>query len=263
MPDFSDFIRNLLVGEPFGEVYPPRAAPPPPALDGRTAALKILRRYLSELTFNRPGDKPGEWIGFQIPEKRIFIEWPDHEDEIKDLPIIGLISGGPFQLESVGMGSWIYENTWDKSKRTALQVQSNYVETLFVDVLTATKQQRRAMLQGIITALSPTEFMYGIRFRMPEYYDEVVTFSPQQGTIIEEEDGARGRRMARIEVQMYFHILAEVPVEPMTPEITTLVDFNPDDPGSPDKIALDVTDTDPVGDEADPLDVGTDPTANQ
>lgn len=228
--DFSNYVKNLLVGQPFGVTYPDRRAPPPPALDGRTAALRVLRRYLSELIFTRTGDKnTTKGIEFQISEKHIYIEWPDHEVDVKDLPVIALLSGGPAEYEMVGLGSTVDEASINKfAPNTLLQVQSNYIETVFIDVLSSTKQERRALLQGIVTALSPTEFMYGLRFRMPDYYNEVVTFAVQKSTVIEDEDSARGRRMVRIEVQMYFHIVVLQAADPLVPVIQVLVDADPE-----------------------------------
>lgn len=226
---FSDFIRNLLVGTPWGDTFPSRPPAPPPVRDGRTAALTILQRYISELTFLRVGDAHEPVIPFQVPIDRIFIEWPDNEEQIKLMPRIALLSGGDVEYEGVGMGNWVDEKSTNVfAKNTMIQVQAQTVETIFIDIICATKQERRAILDGIITSLNPTEFMAGVRFKMPDYYNEVVTFVVMKKQILEDEDSARGRRVGRIHVQMYFHQVALVNAEPLIPEMTVLTDYDPD-----------------------------------
>lgn len=242
---FSDFIRKVLVGFAWGEVYPGKPAPPPTAVDGRTAALRVLRRYLSELTFYRENKSGAAMIGFSIPLKDIHIEWPDSVDIERELPVMALISGGPIDYQFVGMGNWVDESTRDvHGKNTVLQVQNENVETIFIEVLCASKQERRALREGIVNALSPTELMAGIRFKVPDYYNQTATFSVQKGTIVEDGDSVKNRRALRIEVEMSYLGVVLVNTLPLTPVTTLFVDTEDGatvidlDPEDPDRVAL-------------------------
>lgn len=254
---FSAFITKVLVGLPWGEVYPDKPAPPPPALDGRTAGLRILARYISELTFFRE-NKPGEdAIPFKIALDNIHIEWPDDADIVNaKLPIIALISGGDIDYQFVGMGNWVDESTRDvHGRNTVLQVQNENVEPIFIEVLCATKQQRAALREGLVNALSPTEFMAGIRFKMPDFYNQTATFSLQRGTVVEGEDSVRNRRALRLVVEFSYLDVVLVNCEPLTPQITTFVDTT----DGTDEIDLDLQEPDRValeGAEGQPTDPG-------
>lgn len=228
---FSTFVRKLLVGTPWGEVFPRKIAPIPPATDARTAALRILRRYISELTFLRENKEGQPSIPIRIPAERIHIEWPDEENETGSLPAVAFISGSAAEYQPVGLACWIDEDSWNKfGRNTGLNVSSNVVETVNIEILASTKHERRAIAEGIKTALLPTEFMYGLRFKVPDYYDQVVTFSVQRKTIVEVEDSAKGRRLARIEVEMSFYDVQLINVVPMIPEIMVLTDHDPEAP---------------------------------
>lgn len=223
-------IRDLLWGQPFGDVYPRRDAPPPPVYDGRTAALGILREYFSQLVFYRPGgrDELGQTkdpIPFQIPKRDIHVEWPDNEDELR-APSLAFLSIGPADYEAIGMTSYIDEN-W-KEPGYLLTWQSEYVETFSIDVWCETKAQRRSVILGLEQSLSPLEYMAGIRFVMPDYYGQLVCFSLQNREIIDDEQATVLRRKARLLVEMRFNVCALYPVNPLEPVVDIQVDADED-----------------------------------
>lgn len=228
---FSSYIAKLIVGQPWGQVFPPQSMTPADnAADGRTEALRILARYLSELTFYRAGDKTADLIALQVPLERIFIEMPDNEVDRTIFPAIALLSAGDINEEIVGLGSWIDETSANKyGRNTVLQVNGQFTEDIAIDVLCKTRQERRALRVGINNALNPTEFMAGIRFRMPDYYNQVVTITPTRITLDESMDAAvQGRRGMRIIVSMTYLDVQLVAASPMIPIVTTNVDVESD-----------------------------------
>ena len=232
MPKLSKKIRDLLWGNPFGEVFPRREPPPPPVYDGRTAALRILREYFSELTFYRSGGKdelgePKEPIAFQIPVRDIHIEWPDNESDLR-APSLAFLSMGPGDYEAIGMTSYVDERWQEEHPGHLLTWQSNYKETFSIDIWCETKQQRRAVILGLEQSLSPLEYMAGIRFVMPDYYGQLVTFSLQSREIVDDEMATDLRRKARLMVEMNFHVCAEYPVNEMEPVVDVQVDADED-----------------------------------
>ena len=229
---FSKRIRDLLWGEPFGDVYPTREPPPPPVYDGRTAALGILREYITELTFYRPGGKdqlgnPLPPIAFQIPRRDIYVEWPDNEADLR-APSLAFLSIGPADYASIGMTSYVDENWQKEHPGELLTWMSEYQETFSIDIWCETKQQRRAVILGLEQSLSPLEYMAGLRFVMPDYYGQLVCFALQSREIIEEDSNTLLRRKARLLVQMYFNVVAAYPVNPMEPVVDVEVDTDED-----------------------------------
>jgi hypothetical protein len=228
-------LRKLLFGTPFGEVFPAKANPPPKSVDGRTVALGILREYLAALVFYRPGtvdrrtDTQGDAIPFQIPDERIHIEMPDDEVQLNTFPAIALLSNGDAEYDMIGLDAYIEEKTRDRyGLGTVVQWQQEFVEEIAVEIWASSKPERRAMLAGLENALVPTEQMYGVRFRMPDYFDQLVCFTPLSRTLMENEDNVRNRKTARIIVQMRFNQVALVNYEPLTTWLKTEVNVDED-----------------------------------
>ncbi len=233
MPKFSKEVRDVLVGDPFGEVFPKREPPPPPIYDGRTAALRILKKYFSELTFYRAGgrDAGGDQkdpIPFKIPYRDIHVEWPDDEDDLH-LPALAFLAQGPADYDSIGLTNVVEENTVGVySSGTVLIWMSEYQEKFGIDIWAETKAQRRAIIAGLEQALSPIQQMAGIRFRMPDYYDQLVCFELQTRELFDDEQSTFVRRRARLTVEMRFNVVALVNVETLQPVVTLDVDVDED-----------------------------------
>jgi hypothetical protein len=217
--------HKLIQGTPFGAVYPARAAAEFPAIDGRTAGLRVLRRYISELTFHRPGDAGSpRLIPFRIPLDDIHVEQPDNVvNLLKETKPGGTNAAvvfvpGAGQYLPVGLSTFLEEETRDKfGKDTALQVQSEYQENVTLECWATDKPTRRAMVAGLEAALVPTEQMYGIRFRMPDYFDQPVCFSLDSGMRPDDPDTVRNRRWAHMIVEMRFDVVRLVNVETLRP----------------------------------------------
>lgn len=230
--DLSPELRKLLQGTPWGEVFPRRPNPTPLAIDGRSVALRTLRRYLTELTFLRPaGRNPDgstrEPIEFRIPERAIQIGWPDYE-KTEEFPSITFLHGAG-NYNTIGLTSYVEETTRDVyGVGTVVQWMSEYQEDVILEVWANKKSELRSILAGIETALTPTEQMYGLRFRMPDYFDELVCFTIGTRQEFDDEDSARNRRHARITVEMRFTVVALVNYVFARPELKVTVDGDVD-----------------------------------
>lgn len=247
--EWTGRLRKLLFGSPFGEVFPRKPNPPPKSVDGRTVALRILREYLSALVFYRPGtvdprtDVQGDAIPFQIAEDHIHIEMPDNEVALSKYPAIALLSNGEAEYDMIGLTAYVEESTRDRyGFGTVVQWQQEFIEEIAVEIWASSKPERRSILAGLENALVPTEQMYGVRFRMPEYFDQLVCFTPLSRTLVENEDGARNRRTARIIVQMRFNQVALVNYAALTTFLKTEsnVDEDTNTPVTLGDIALEV-----------------------
>lgn len=202
MPTFSEKLRALIWREPFGEVVPPRDDPQQPPHDGRTAALKVLRLYFTELAFFRAGDAGGPPIRFQIPRANIKIEPAESVDDAQ-MPAVTFVPGDGGS-SSLGCGAYVEETSRDVyGPGTVVQWMSEYKEKFVIEIVAPTISMRRGIVAGIVKALSPTEFMYGIRFKMPEYFEQLVCFTIDRRTLSKDYGSNVKRRfIAEITVEM-------------------------------------------------------------
>lgn len=212
--------KDLIIGKPFGTVFPLRQrnlATIPPE-DGRTAALRVLALYISELVFYRRGDKEGEPIAFSIPLTDIHIEQPNNDVDVH-LPCVVFTQDQDETYESRGLATDLDESSADVHQSgTVLQVQYDQTETFVTEIWATSKPERRALIAGLQTCLTPTEQWYGIRFKMPDYYGVMVVFTPVSNTRPDEQS-VRGRRIARMRMEMRFEVVALVDYRPLTPSI--------------------------------------------
>lgn len=225
----TEKLKKILFGDPWGAVFPPKPNPPPLSYDGRTAALRVLREYVTNLTFYRamgPGRPPS---AFQIKPENFLIEWPDSVVSMVT-PSIVVIPGPNADYGTIGLTSYIEEESADVyGPNTVLQWQMEYKEVFNLEIWASSKAERRGILAGLETAMTPTEQMAGIRFRMTEYYDQPVCFSIMRRRLGDEDESARNRRKAQIEFDMRFTVVALVNSVPMQPQI--LVDTDVEDDG--------------------------------
>ena len=196
-PEVQQILANTT--SPFGRVWPPRAEEPTPAVDARTHALRRFRQFLSLLRFNRT-DQGSHVIPFQVPIANILIEQPDDPKVLK-FPSIAILPGVG-QNEPVGLGPpKVIEETADVfGLGTALVLESEYSETLTVEVWASTRAERRALVAGISVALRAVEDSYSTRIKLPEYFDQVAEFWLDETRYIDDPDVVRGRRRAHLMV---------------------------------------------------------------
>lgn len=224
----SPDVAKLIFGTPWGTVFPNRANPAPLAYDGRSVALGTLKKYLAEITFRRPGGRtaagvPLPPIDFRIPAKDIQIGWPDSEKE-QNFPSMTFLHS-PASYAMIGLAGYIDETTKDQfGVGTVVQWMSEHQETFQIEVWANKRAELRSILAGIETSLSPTEQMYGIRFIMPDYFNQLVRFTPIKRQEFDEQDSARNRRRARIDIEMAFHVVTLVNYSLVRPTLKVVVD---------------------------------------
>jgi hypothetical protein len=241
--DLGPSLTKLIKGRLYGRVWPARPSPQGPSVDGRTVALRTLAKYVAALTFWRPGAAlpgggSGPAIPFKIPTEHFFIEMPDNTRNMP-FPCIAIVHDTA-KYDVIGLTSYVEEDSagvW--APNTVVQWQGEYVENIQLELWCNHKAERRALLAGIETALSPTEQMSGVRFHMPDYYDQLVCFTLNDRRLIDEPDSLRNRRRATLGIEMRFNVVALVNTVPMRPTVVVEVDDGSDGnpvvlpPGSP------------------------------
>lgn len=235
-------------------MFPPKENPNSLTIDGRTAALRVLREYITDLTFYRANGRGLPPIPFKVDPKNFHIEWPENVQDMVT-PSIVVIQGPNADYAFVGLNSYVEEDTVDVyAKNTVLQWQSEYTETINLEIWASSKAERRAIIAGLEIALVPTEQMYGIRFRMLDYFSELVCFTLMRRRIIDDADGARNRRKAQLEIEMRHNVVSLVNYVPLRPVFVVEVDN--DDQGT--EVTFDPNDPN-VGEIPDPPDPNVDP----
>jgi len=210
--------HSLIQGTPFGSVQPPRPFRPLPAVDGRTVALKILRKYISELVFSRP-DQGGRVIPYRIPEANIHLEMPDNVEKLVFPSIAFLPSDATHDV--IGLTAYYDESTLDRYGKGLVVMESTEYREVFTIATWATlSPERRSMKAGLEDALVPVEQMYGLRFIMPDYYDRTVCFSLFSSSVPDDPAmAATGRRWALLQVEMRFNEARLVDYTNLTPQV--------------------------------------------
>lgn len=217
---YSGKAKDLIFGLPFGNVYPPRGLNVNliPIDDPRTAALRVLALYISELTFYRPGVDGGPPVPFSIPLENIHIESPNNDEDVV-LPAIVFTQDNDEDYQSIGFNSDLEEDSADVfAPNTVLQVQYDQVEEFGVEIWANNKPERRSIIAGLQTAMVPTEAMYGIRFRMPGYFNQMVTFVANSYRRPDDQ-AVRGRRIGTLRVEMTFNVVNLVHYVPLIPSV--------------------------------------------
>lgn len=234
---FSDALRKVLFGTPFGQGAQAEA-PITLSTDGRTAALRVLRLYLSELVFFRSGGAGRPPKAFRIPATDIFIERADDEAMARS-PSLAVLPGRA-TYEAIGLGAYCDEESRDVyGKGTVLWWMSEYTETVTLVAQGSSRAERRALAAGIEQAMSPTETMYGLRFTMPEYYGQLVCFSLGWRENDDGDEAGLNRWKVRFEVEMRFTNVTLQPYVQLEPEVVALVDH---DEGIGEDVVLDESD---------------------
>lgn len=228
LEQFSAFVRSVFQGEPFGNVYPATPPPVPTHIDGRTAALRLLRRYITELTFYRTGEMTSEAtattgriygapVSFQFRPEDVLTEPPDGDHELS-LPGIA-VEGGNADYESIGIGGTYYPpETKDLyAPNTIVAWLLDYTERIKLEVYAASKAERRAIIIGLEQAFQPTEQAY-LRFRMDDYYGQLCSFIIQGRTTDDSEQNL-GRWKVSFDLDLNYTVCTLVNYKTLQPVV--------------------------------------------
>lgn len=238
LPNLSQGLRRLLGRwHLFGETNPP-STPTGASLqvqDGRTAALRLLREYVTDLIFYLPMSpiNPHTPVrvqskAFRILPENFHLEWPDWVNESK-YPSAVILGGPNPEYLARGFTPYMDESTHNvHATDTALQVQDEYSEMIQLDVWASKEPELRSMNAGIETAFSPIEGQTGLRMRMPAYFDETVIFTLRRKQVFGDSDASRGARHTSFILEMRFNIVVLVAVEIFRPQVVTNVDVDED-----------------------------------
>jgi len=201
----SDALKETMIGPFYGDIIPPVDAPVGVPYDARSAALRMLRWFLSELTYFRRGAVDpvtgiATSIPFQVKINNIHYEAPESEDS-QDIPSIAFIPGDA-EFQNAGFGPAVLEDSYNEfGTGTVLVKQYEYNEKFKIEVTGQSKAERRGLIVGIDSAMATTEGAYGIRFKIPDYYNVPCSFT-LDGRTVDDAEGSKKRWVVRYRCEL-------------------------------------------------------------
>jgi len=193
-------------------------------VDDFTALQIGMFRILEDLTFTtidrykRIVD--GTVAQNQMVFTRIFLDWPDSEDDLLPIPSVTIHSPQEVETTSPGpqSGQPLMEETIDLyCPGTALRRLYELRANLTVVGWVANKDDRAGLRRGFVEAFSePGDNRLGRRVIVPEYYDRVARFDLLGIQYEDTVDFARSKQWpisARFEADIQAVALVPIPVE--------------------------------------------------
>lgn len=174
--------------------------------DARTALTRGLARYLAGLVFEGGA---GRILAFQ---GRVFESYADPETQAQ-FPSAVVLSDQPalYDASRLTPGAPV-DRLPSTPEGNALLSTSELTLDLTLDVWATENRSRSALVAGLEHALSPTDWMYGLRLDLPFYFGARAGYELQSVQYIDSEDSAT-RRYRRAS----FVVSGRVPVYRIVP----------------------------------------------
>lgn len=155
--------------------------------DARTALTRGLARYLAGLVFEGGA---GRILAFQ---GRVFESYADPETQAQ-FPSAVVLSDQPAQYDASRLTPGAPVDRLPQTPEgNALLSTSELTLDLTVDVWATENRSRSALVAGLEHALSPTDWMYGLRLDLPFYFGARAGYELQSVQYIDSEDAATRR----------------------------------------------------------------------
>ena len=159
--------------------------------DGRTVALLRLRLFVSLLRFFREGDRGGPPVEFRVPLANVHEEWPDDEVTFKQAAVAFLPGEGLDEGLALGQPVACEETVGKYGPGTVLEESGVYREDIGVEAWGRGKAERRGLIAGLKAAFPGGQ---AVRLKLPDYFDQIATFTRTSSRYFEEPDAVKGRR---------------------------------------------------------------------
>lgn len=197
---------QMLVGTPVDDVFPRRANPGNPPLDGRTAALKALGVYLTSLAYCRPGQVGGSPVFFGIPPEDFLVERQGDEVDLNFPSMVCL--DGPMENKPRGFQAQPDPKSRDLfGPGTVLMSHGEHEEVVPIEVWSSTLPELRAIVAKVEQAFNPTQERSGFLLRLADYYWQTARYMYERTEWPDDANAVKNRRMARVHVFVSFDVV--------------------------------------------------------
>jgi hypothetical protein len=181
---------------------PPYPAVSLPDIDARTHALRALGRWCASLRYMRTMRAPNPAQPFYIDLDRIFVEMPDAVEKL-DFPAIAFLPGrGQYVTRGLGPAAIVESTEGIAGTGTALLIPYDYQETFIVEGWGSKISERRSIVAAIETAIATYIGTTDLRLVLPDYFDQVATFTIVERENIDDLEVPRGRRRVHLFLQL-------------------------------------------------------------
>lgn len=193
-----------------------------PEPDVRVAALEALRAYLAEVDVRFPDGRVGH-----VAKEDIFVTASDDRGGLSDgaLPAIGM-AGGASEDELLHLGPPdVDDDTWGVAgPGTALAWIGDYRERVTVEVWAGSDDERSAVMRALRRAFRPADGLGTLALELADYHRVVARYELAGGQVIDDQDAARNRRRAVLQVDVEAQVVEVVGAAKMRPGVRVEVE---------------------------------------
>lgn len=215
----AEAARRLLMGG-WSDPSPPSPVPSKGVdKEPRDWALERLALYLSRVRYYRTGATGQPAIEFRIPRSNIRTEQPDAEKDLR-FPSIAFQPGPGISLE-IGLGAGQDDpSTFEVyGPQTVVVHSADYTERVVLEVWGSSIPERRAIMSGVRNALTSGERGYGIRMRLPKYFNAIAQYTLVESQRIDDADAVRNRRRGQLVIELLVPELQLVGINRLRPTV--------------------------------------------
>lgn len=176
---------------------------PLPTKDPRTLALEQLKAFLLLITFRRTvaaGQEEGQ--PFRLKASQIHVEAPDDAGSgtDADLPTIAFIGGTGSHVQDDLGGVNFFEETYGiAGPGTAVARLGEYVEPFILEIVAASKADRRALVAGLQRVFRLINESNSLYLKLPQLFDTVANFDLTSSIpVLDEVYADQNRRKAQL-----------------------------------------------------------------
>jgi len=164
--------------------------------DARTAITRGIKEYIEQLSI--------AFAGRTMRFKSVKYAWPDPEVDAL-YPSATIYTEGEGSYDPARFTPIVSSGTQVDGTNVFLGQSCEYVTMVTIEVWCTEEVERRALIAMLEDALSPVDWMYGCRLRLPHYHGAFCTIEPKSCSYLEDDRDAQ-RRLRKFKMQLDCHV---------------------------------------------------------
>jgi hypothetical protein len=169
--------------------------------DARTALARGLAEYLAQVSIVWEG-------GRRVQFERVYVEWAEMESpEVYPAAALVAIDDAEYEDAELSPRTVQVSDGTRRYVRAVAELQQEFQLQLW----TTDPEERAAMVAMVEDALSPADFMYGLRLELPFYFGARATYEPLS-VLYQDDEAAAQHQWRRAIITVRGHVPQYVPV---------------------------------------------------